>query len=477
MPGRNGALAAPPARAVLAPEGTAAIGIVFLALYLFVLFSRLPEITSLLVGTSFYQTTILGALALAAALVSGGVQRALTTRLGVLIIALHVWFFIAAPFSYWRGGTFHASLYLLRYLPIFILLGGMVVARGQLRTMMLTIAASVVVDLTWIVLSTKASSSRLELAYSRFSNANEIAIYLLIGLPFLLFIAMNRRFKAALRILAAATMIGSLFVVLRTGSRGGLLTMTLLFLMIWLGASVINKIKLLVAGIVLGTVLYASLSHTLRERFATIGNEQVSDTTGAVSSTDAREALLWQSIETTLAHPLVGVGLGVYAAAAADIAREHGEKAAWHVTHNAYTQISAESGIPALLFYLSILFICLRESYRIYKLGRLRPQFQELSSMAGCLFLSVMSFCLSGCFTSIALDFYFYTLVGFIAALSNIARREIEPATAAAQPVRLAGSPAGIPSPVGAAARSGGRMFPPPFSSKRDRRRRSNLTL
>src|SRR6185437_12382800 len=144
----------------------------------------------------------------------------------------------------------------------------------------------------------------------------------------------NRRFNAVSRIVAAAVTIGSLFVVLRTGSRGGLITIAVLFMLIWLAASVMKKITLLLGMAVLGAILFASMSNTLRNRFATIGDEQVRDVTGAVGSTMTREALLRQSIKVTLEHPLVGVGIGVYAAAAADISREEGKHAIWQVTHN-----------------------------------------------------------------------------------------------------------------------------------------------
>lgn len=470
--GPNGALAAAlPNPALAAPGDATTMGIVFLCLYLFSLFGRLPEITQVLVGTSFYQTAILGTLACLAVVISGGVQRALAARLGALLLILHIWFLVIAPFSQWRSGTFYACLFLLRYFPIAILIGGLVMTRGHFRTVILTLAASVVMDMAWIVLRAKTDSGRLEIEHGRFSNSNEIAIYLLIGLPFLLFIVLNRRFNAISRTAAAAAMIASLFVVVRTGSRGGLITIAVLFLLIWLAAPVMKKIALLLGMTVLGAILFASMSTTLRNRFATIGDDRVRDTTGAVNSTDTREALLRQSIKVTLEHPLTGVGIGVYAAAAADMSREEGTHAIWQVTHNAYTQVSAEAGIPAFVLYVSILFLCLKESYRIRKLGRLRPQFQELSLMGGCVFLSVVSFCMSGCFTSDAFDFYFYTLVGLAIGLSNVSRRELQLAPSAAPRVHL--TPA--PVPVGAATAP---LPPSPrFQLRRDRRRRGNATL
>lgn len=430
-------------------ENSTKVGMVFLVLYLFSLFGRLPEITTNLLGTSFYQTAILGVLTFAATLSSHGLQRALKARLGILMIALHGWLLVAAPFSHWRSGTLQAFSFVFRYFPIFLFMGGLILTCSQYRKIMIAIAASVLMDMLWIfVSSTGGVSSRLELADSRFSNSNEIAIYLLIGLPFLLFVMLNPRYKAIMRLLAVGAVTASLFMAVRTGSRGGLITMGVLFLLIWLSTSIINKISLLVIAAILGTLLYMSMSATLRNRFATIDNQQARDTTGAVSSTTAREALLRQSIDVTLEHPLVGVGLGVYAAAAAGESHDRGERAMWQVTHNAYTQMSAESGIPALFLYVSILFLCLKETYKIRKLSQTYPQLKELSLMAGCIFLATVSFCISGCFTSIALDFYFYTLVGFVIALSNIAQRELRLVSIRPRPAPLAGLPARFPTPA-----------------------------
>ena len=45
-----------------------------------------------------------------------------------------------------------------------------------------------------------------------------------------------------------------------------------------------------------------------------------------------------------------------------DMARSKGLfKGSWHETHNMYTQISSENGIPAALMYIAILALALRQ--------------------------------------------------------------------------------------------------------------------
>jgi len=66
--------------------------------------------------------------------------------------------------------------------------------------------------------------------------------------------------------------------------------------------------------------------------------------TEASLSAQQRKELLFKSLKVTVRHPLFGVGPGNFEVVSG----------AWDVTHNSYTQISAEGGIPAFFCrYLS----------------------------------------------------------------------------------------------------------------------------
>ena len=91
----------------------------------------------------------------------------------------------------------------------------------------------------------------------------------------------------------------------------------------------------------------------------------------------ARLALLKASWTATLEHPFLGVGPGIFMDYQANSARGSGERGMWHVTHNAYTQVSSECGLPALVFYLGALGVTM---HSLRKAGKSRDKEMALLS-------------------------------------------------------------------------------------------------
>ena len=82
------------------------------------------------------------------------------------------------------------------------------------------------------------------------------------------------------------------------------------------------------------------------QRMETITDVQA-DNSG---SAQQRWALLIRSLELSVKHPLFGVGPGQFEELSG----------VWHQTHNSFTQLSAEAGVPALLLF----FILLKRTFR-----------------------------------------------------------------------------------------------------------------
>ncbi len=59
--------------------------------------------------------------------------------------------------------------------------------------------------------------------------------------------------------------------------------------------------------------------------------------------------------DTPCSHPLFGVGPDQFAAAVSQEAAGDGQQVPWLGTHNTYTQVSSECGIPALIFYVAVI--------------------------------------------------------------------------------------------------------------------------
>src|SRR4051794_18646876 len=85
--------------------------------------------------------------------------------------------------------------------------------------------------------------------------------------------------------------------------------------------------------------------------------------------------------------------------------------------HNAYTQVSSETGLPRLLMYLASIYYscaCLR---RINKLKDASPVVNELKGLATCLRFSFLAFATAACFSSIAYLPYLPILCGLTVGL------------------------------------------------------------
>jgi O-antigen ligase len=139
----------------------------------------------------------------------------------------------------------------------------------------------------------------------------------------------------------------------------------------------------------------------------------------AVSSTVARTQVLWESIVITLEHPVFGVGPAQFVVAAEDRAREHGSTTSWSVTHNTYTELSSETGIPGLLFYMAALlwsFRCLA-SCRAERAHRW-SETADLARMALCLRVALLAYAVCGIFMNLGYHMYFPVLAGLAIAVS-----------------------------------------------------------
>ena len=109
----------------------------------------------------------------------------------------------------------------------------------------------------------------------------------------------------------------------------------------------------------------------------------------------------------------------------ASVAKVEGTKAGWQVTHNAYTQISSEEGIPALLFYLTSIVMTFRTFGRVYRAARARPKLRPMAIACFCCQLAMVGFCSAIFFLSLALTMYLPTMSGLAMAFSRSLDREL----------------------------------------------------
>ena len=195
------------------------------------------------------------------------------------------------------------------------------------------------------------------------------------------FIIHNQKSWAVFRIAGWGAIAASLYVILETGSRAALLTVVAVTGILFWRYSAAAKIKMAVAGGVLAAVALASSSDVYMQRFQTLiaGDQAEMLASGnvlenqAIGSTNQRLQLLLDSVALTLQNPVFGVGPGTFEVGQQQAASARGGRGAWRGTHNTYTQISSEAGIPALLFFVAVIYLSIRDLRRMSRLNATTP--------------------------------------------------------------------------------------------------------
>ncbi|MCU1274392.1 MAG: O-antigen polymerase [Bryobacterales bacterium] len=393
---------------------------------------HLPLITSLIAFT----ITIL----------SGRLQYVFASPIGICLSAFTVWLIFAIPFSVWQGGSFHVftELWSKSFL-LFVMMACLIRTVRQCRLTMYGIAGGVLVVVAMcLYFRNTVEDGRLRLPDGMLSNPNDVAQVLLMGMPFLIFMMIRKHGLPFQRILAALCLLPLFIVLFKTGSRGGLLTLAVICLLSFARASLASKVKLAGAVMLIAAICVPLLPQNIRDRYRTVyTKETVTDESVATESSEERYQLLLDSLKLTFRHPLVGVGPGQFQTASMEVSKASQSYVHWRETHNMYTQVSSEEGLPAAFFYIAALVYCFKELGAVRKMYRgalsllpeapspsstsqdLRAHYDEISAMAFCLSLSLIAIAIFGFFSSTAYHFFFPTLAGLIAGFGRAARAEL----------------------------------------------------
>lgn len=385
----------------------------------------------MITGHSLRLGAITTSMALLVVLLTGGLFRVFSSKIVLALLAFTAWLCLCTPFSVWRGGSFSQVTSWLLSLISLILLAGCVEGLEHCRRAMYAMAVAVLaIEALSFVLGTSNSvrdDGRLSFVGGTFANANDLAALLLMGLPFCLLVVRTRK---GMSLLKFGCIVGLLLIpitVVRTGSRGGLLALVIMFAIYFFSIPTLQKIPLAIGTLILAVAAMVFSSHDALERYKTIFRS--SDETyyssaaqeSAALSTRARKELFMSSVRLTFHHPIVGVGPGMFQIADARNAEEEKHAAAWHQTHNTFTQISAEDGLPGLFLYMAALVLCFKSVRSSRQRALQHSELPALQHMAYCLRLSLLAFTITAVFASNAYYFYFPLVAGLCAALEQSA--------------------------------------------------------
>lgn len=242
-----------------------------------------------------------------------------------------------------------------------------------------------------------------------FGNPNDLALFLVTIVPVVVALACDSRHLVHKLFFGSSAMLMIVAIAL-TYSRGGFLGLLVALGFFAWRVSPRRRIGIIIAGC-LGVGIFLALVPGYGIRLISIFLPSLDP----VGSADARRAELFRSFYVALRHPILGVGMGNYAAEMS----HHGQ-----VTHNAYTHVAAEMGMAALICYTMFIVTPLK------KLGQVaRETFgtranSDFYYLAVGLQASLLGYMVSSFFASVAYLWYVYYLVGYAVCLRRLYEAE-----------------------------------------------------
>lgn len=370
--------------------------------------------------------------------ITGSFLAAFRESIGKYMLAFTACFLVSIPFGIWRGGSVQVFTdQWLMGVVIFTATASLVSDFGQYVRTAKTIALAILVLTIISITFGTMENGRLFLEHGRFANPNEMAQALLLGMPFWWALYMGFRSLPG-KLLAGCCLALMLYVIGETGSRGALISLVVIAVFMFFRAPVVDKMKLLVGAAVLLAVAILALPGGLKARYQTFfsqddsdtgtaasGNQSASDSAmleSAVASSNSRKDMLIRSLVITLHHPIFGVGPGNFPVEENDMAKAEGKRrGAWLGTHNTFTEVSSECGIPALFFYAGIVVLSLRKTYSLYRRTKPYPALKEICSHALGLNYSLIAFVVTGMFLHAAYTALLPVLAGLTVSLLRTA--------------------------------------------------------
>jgi O-antigen ligase len=442
------------------------IGTKLVLLLLFLLYSRISD----LIGFRAYIVLSLSLVVIFLSILSGAVERALSSTVGKLLTAFTVWVLFTIPFSVWKGGSVQVLVGVwLKSFIFFVVVAGLIQGIDYCRKSMYIFAFAAVFVASVAHLQDYQIGERLSFETGRLANPNDLAYFLISSIPFSLLMTTEKSKGFRLGGWAATALF--LVISIRTGSRMGMIMIGTLLLAYFFKVSLGKKMLMMVTVCLLGVVAVAVSPEGVVARYRTMfqdpeevlasvdlteNPEVAREVEMAAGSTGARLALLKEGVRLALEHPILGVGPGMFGVALAGDPRLKGTRLRYRQPHNTYTQLSSETGVPGLLLYGAALIYCLGKSYKMYKVTRVHRELQRVTNMAYHLWLSLFVFTVSGFFASYAYDFTFPVLAGLLIAFERSFRIELtgyfQSHVAARQP-----SPAASPYPLAPSPGRGGK--------------------
>ena len=391
---------------------------------LFVMMAVLAELVASLLHTNTYLLYFVAPPAILGVVFTGGLGRTLRHRPAQFWLAFFCCMALSVPFSSWRGDSVRALKGYAEFsLPLLFTIAGLTLTFREVRSTFTTIGAGGLVVISAARFAGTQDNGRLDLANAAgtIGNSNDLASHLILVLPFLLFIALDRQRAAVIRFAMIPPAAYALWMIFGTASRGAVVALAVSFLFALFRAQGRQRVALLAVALILAVAIPVMLRGNAAERLGSMFGGKHEE---ALESREARGYLLKQSLLYTVQHPIFGVGMAQFPNYEGKLSLQAGKVGNWHQTHNSFTEISSECGVPAMIFFVLGIGSALLSVNRTYRKAR-RGGYTEIANARFCYLLSMVGFLTSITFLSSAYRFYLPAMIGLAIALRTTAEREM----------------------------------------------------
>jgi len=370
-------------------------------------------------GGKAYLSWVFGPLAILALVICGTLGRGVQSFIGKLWLGFAACLLFSTAFSIVKGESLQMiQYYFTRTIIIYFCCTAFALTiRNVHKLMMLNVICTGLMILEAILFGHPDAAGRLIITGSNFlGNSNDFALNLVCSLGFSMYLVWQR--SGFSKVLGSAQFLLTLYFMLKTGSRGGFLALVGC-LAIWFLFS--GKRGTIIALLLPGLAVIPLVSGATLARLVHIevpGQALASTAQGeAEMSQLERTHLLETSIRFALTHPLFGTGPETFRDALYYDDMAHGTHTPALGTHNAWTQVASECGIPAFLCYTFIVLGSIRVCYRIMRKTQKQPGAERVFAISACLLGILVAYAINTTFDHVAYHLSLPLFSGMAAAL------------------------------------------------------------
>jgi len=355
-------------------------------------------------GGKAYLSWVFGPLAILLLVICGTVMRGVRFSIGKFWLGFAACLLFSTAFSMVKPTSLGMIKgYFMQVLVVYFCCTAFALTiRNVHKLMMANVICTAMMILEAILFGQPDEAGRMVIPDSIFlGNSNDFSLHLVCSLGFSMYLVWQKSGLA--KVLGATQFLLTLYLMLKTGSRGGFLAL-MGCLTIWFLFS--GKRGTIIALLLPGLAVIPLISGATLARLVHIevpGSSLANSAEGeAEMSQVERTHLLETSIRFALTHPLFGTGPATFSDALYFDDLAHGTHTPALGTHNSWTQVASECGIPAFLFYVCVVFGSIRVCYRIMRKTQNQPGAEKVFAISACLLGILVAYAISTTFDHVA---------------------------------------------------------------------------